>query len=230
MIFDENQQSLREKYLAVYAGLQEMYGRPQWREHLPPLDELVSTILSQSTSDINRDRGFNALKERYATWQELVDAPVEEIVATIYPAGLANQKGPRIQDALRFIIGERGELSLDFLADLPQEEARSWLVQIKGVGIKTASIVLLFSFGIPVFPVDTHVHRISRRLGLIGPKVSAEKAHHIIEGIGNPDTFYPMHLNMIQHGRTICQAQRPRCEQCGLQQDCDYYQNLLLES
>jgi endonuclease-3 len=156
---------------------------------------------------------------------EVLNAPVEDIIATIRPAGLANQKGPRIQGALRFIFEQRGELSLDFLADMPIDQARAWLTQIKGVGVKTASIVLLFSFAKPVFPVDTHVHRITRRLGLIGPKVSAEKAHAILEAIGDPQTFYAMHLDLIQHGRQICLARNPRCERCMLQEDCDYFQD-----
>jgi endonuclease-3 len=227
MITSDHKKRLQEKYHSIYLKLEAAYGVPQWREHLPPVDELVSTILSQSTSDINRDRAFNALKERYNDWNDLLDAPVEEIIDTIRSAGLANQKGPRIQDALRYIFEQRGKLTLDFLADMPVDDARAWLMEINGVGIKTASIVLLFSFGRPVFPVDTHVHRLSRRLGLIGPKVSAEKAHAVLEKLGDPQTFYAMHLNLIQHGRQICMARNPRCERCMLQEECAYYQFLL---
>jgi endonuclease III len=230
MTTSDDKKDLRWKYRSAHQKLKAAYGHPQWRQHLPPLDELVSTILSQSTSDLNRDRGFNALKHRYADWEELLDAPVEDVIETIRSAGLANQKGPRIQNALQFIATERGELTLDFLADLPLEEARGWLVQIKGVGLKTASIILLFSFGRAVFPVDTHVHRISRRLGLIGPKVSAEKTHAILEEVGDPKTYYGMHLNLIQHGRRICQARNPRCERCMLQGECDYFQSLKARS
>jgi endonuclease-3 len=218
------QDALREKYRRIFQRLLALYGRPQWREHLPPVDELVSTILSQSTSDSNRDRGYQALKERYDSWYELLDAPVDDIVETIYPAGLANQKGPRIQNALRFVVEQRGELDLDFLATMPADEARDWLTQIKGVGLKTASIILLFCFNKPAFAVDTHVHRLSRRIGLIGPKVNATKAHAVLESIGEPDTYYAMHLNLIQHGRQVCLAQRPRCDQCVLREECDYYQ------
>jgi endonuclease III len=223
---DTETTALKAKYRRIYEALLALYGRPQWREHLPPVDELVSTILSQSTSDINRDRGFEALKERYSSWYDLLDAPVEDIIQTIYPAGLANQKGPRIQNALRFIVEQRGALELDFLATMPVDEARAWLMQIKGVGLKTASIILLFCFNRPAFPVDTHVHRLTRRLGLIGPKVSATKAHAVLESLGDPDTFYAMHLNLIQHGRQVCLAQRPRCDRCSLRPDCDYYQAL----
>jgi endonuclease-3 len=213
-----------QKYTAVHQKLIAAYGQPTWRQHLPPMDELVSTILSQSTSDINRDKGFYALKARYPDWDSVMNAPEAEVIATIRPAGLANQKGPRIQAALRHVMVERGQLNLDFLADLPLDEAKTWLTNIKGVGPKTAAIILLFAFNRPAFPVDTHVHRITRRLGLIGPKVSANKAHAILEKMGAPDTFYPLHLNLIRHGREICLARNPRCEICPLQQACDYYQ------
>jgi len=217
-------QALRQKYTAVYHKLAEKYGQPQWRQHLPPVDELVSTILSQSTSDVNRDKGFQALKERFPDWESVMNAPEEVVVETIRPAGLANQKGPRIQAALRTLYETQGAITLDFLADMPLEEARNWLTDIKGVGRKTAAIILLFAFNRPAFPVDTHVHRITGRLGLIGPKVSADKAHDILEAIGEPETFYPMHLNLIRHGRETCLARNPRCEICVLQAECAYYQ------
>ncbi len=217
---------LEEKYRKIHNLLIDRYGEPDWRPHLPPVDELVSTILSQSTSDGNRDKGFFALKERFPDWESVMNAPVEDVRDTIRPAGLANQKAPRIQEALRRIYQERGELSLDFLEDMPLDEARQWLVSLNGVGRKTASIVLLFSFGRPVFPVDTHVHRLTRRLGLIGPKVTAEKAHEILEQIGEPDTYYACHLNLIQHGRLVCSARNPKCDQCPLRDLCDYYQNI----
>ncbi len=226
MTSNDEEQRLRDKYRAANRKLVELYGHPQWRQHLPPVDELVSTILSQSTSDTNRDKGFNALKDRFPDWQSVAYAPVDEIIDTIYSAGLANQKGPRIQNALLFIISRRGELDLDFLNDMPLDEARAWLMQIKGVGLKTASIILLFSFDRPVFPVDTHVHRVTRRLGLVDQRASADKAHQILENIGDPATYYAMHLNLISHGRQVCLAQRPRCETCGLQTMCDYYQSL----
>lgn len=213
-----------QKYNAVHQALSEAYGEPTWRQHLPPVDELVSTILSQSTSDTNRDKGFYALKERYVNWDSVMNAPEAEIIETIRPAGLANQKGPRIQAALRYVQAERGEISLDFLADLPLDEAKTWLTAIKGVGPKTAAIILLFAFGRPAFPVDTHVHRITGRLGLIGPKVTADKAHSILENMGRPDTFYSLHLNLIRHGREICLARKPKCKQCPLQTTCDYFQ------
>jgi endonuclease-3 len=165
--------------------------------------------------------------ERVADWEAVRDAPVEDVVEAIRPAGLANQKAPRIQDALRFVTEQRGKLTLDFLADMDIEAAKAWLTQINGVGPKTAAIILLFAFGKPAFPVDTHVHRVTKRLGLIDPKTSAEKAHRELEAIIPPDEYYPAHLNIIRHGREICHARRPRCEECPLTSYCDYYQALI---
>jgi endonuclease-3 len=214
---------LKEKYQTIYQLLLDEYGEPEWRQHLPPVDELVSTILSQSNSDINRDKGFYALKEKYPDWLSVMNAPEVEVRDTIRPAGLANQKAPRIQAALRQIVEERGELDLDFLAEMPLDDALAWLMRMKGVGRKTASIVMLFAFGRPAFPVDTHVHRLTGRIGLIGPKVTADKAHEILQNMGEADTFYAFHLNLIRHGREICIARNPRCGLCVLQSYCDYY-------
>jgi endonuclease-3 len=187
------------------------------------VDALIATILSQATSDVNSSRAFQALKRKFPDWESVMDVPPEQVVQAIRSAGLANQKGPRIQAALGHIYQERGELSLDFLAKLPLQEARAWLTKIVGVGPKTAAIILLFVFGRPAFPVDTHVHRVASRLGLIGPRVSAEKAHDILEAIGEPATFYPMHINLIRHGREICLARIPHCALCPLKDYCAYY-------
>ncbi|NHZ72060.1 MAG: endonuclease III [Aquificales bacterium] len=214
---------LPEQYDIVYNLLKEKYGERTWRQYLPPEDELVCTILSQSTSDINRDKGFYALKERYPNWESVMTAPEADIVASIRPAGLANQKGPRIQAALRTVYDDQGEISLDFLNDLSLDEAKQWLVNIKGVGSKTAAIILLFGFNRPAFPVDTHVHRISKRLGLIGSKVTADKAHILLENVNRPKTYYTMHLNLIQHGRETCKARQPKCDSCVLQDVCNFY-------
>ncbi len=217
---------LKSKAQAVHQRLLEVYGRPQWRSHLDPISQVVSTIISQNTSDVNRDRAFERLRARFASWEVVRDAPVEAIEETIRPAGLAQQKAPRIKGALQFITQERGELSLDFLKDLPVDEAKAWLTQVKGIGPKTAAIILLFSLGMPAFPVDTHVHRVTQRLGLIGPRVSAAKAHVILEDLLPADIYYPFHLNVIRHGREICHARNPRCEICPLQTLCDYYQEM----
>jgi endonuclease-3 len=208
----------------VHRRLLRAYGEPTWRPHMDPVSELVSTILSQNTNDVNRDVAYDRLRARLPTWEQVRDADEGVVIEAIRPAGLANQKGPRIQGALRFITQERGELSLDFLADWPVEEAKSWLSSIKGVGPKTAAIVLLFSLGRPAFPVDTHVHRVTKRLGLIGPRVSREKAHDELECLVVPEDYYAFHLNVIRHGRQVCSSRKPGCETCSLRDLCDYYQ------
>lgn len=186
------------------------------------MDELVLTFLSQNTSDLNSGRAFEALKARYPTWQTVLDAPVDELAETIRSGGLAQQKAPRIQKALRRILEERGEFNIDFLADLPVEEATRWLTSFDGIGHKTASIVLLFCFNKPAFPVDTHIGRVTRRLGLAGPKDSEEKIKAIWERLTPPERYYPLHLNLIRHGREVCQARRPRCDVCVLNEVCRY--------
>jgi endonuclease III len=213
----------RELYLTISGLLSQNYGYPDWRQHLPPVDELVSTILSQSTTDLNRDKGFYALKARYADWESVRDAPVDDIENTIRPAGLAKQKAPRIKNALQYVTDHVGKLSLDFLQDMDIAAAKTWLTQIDGVGPKTAAIILLFSFNRPAFPVDTHVHRVTGRLGLIDEKTSADKAHDMMESIAEPKNFYADHLNIIRHGREICKARNPLCNQCFLRDHCRYY-------
>lgn len=215
----------RDAAAEIHLRLLSEYGRPDWRPHLDPVSELVSTILSQNTNDVNRDYAFNRLRERLPTWEQVRDAPVEVVIEAIRPAGLANQKGPRIQGALRFITEDRGRLNLSFLGDLPIREAKAWLGSIMGVGPKTAAIVLLFSLGRPAFPVDTHVHRVTRRLGLIGPRVSREKAHDELESVVDPDDYYAFHLNLIRHGRRVCTSRKPDCPACVLRDQCGYYQD-----
>jgi endonuclease-3 len=214
------------KYQPVAEALGNLYGVPQWRKNTPPMDELVSCILSQNTSDINRDRGFDALKARYPKWEWVVEAPVDELIATIRPAGLSNQKGPRIQQVLRIIYAEQGDYNIDFLNDLSIGDAKAWLTSLPGVGPKTAAIVLCFAFGRPAFPVDTHVHRTSTRIGFLPAGVNADKAHPIMETIVPPEDYYAFHINLIQHGRSICHARGPRCERCPLTDCCDYFQGL----
>jgi endonuclease-3 len=193
---------------------------------MDPISELVSTILSQNTNDVNRDRAFGRLRERFPTWEAVRDADLEEVKEAIQVAGLANHKAPAIQRALRYVTEQRGELSLDHLRELPVSDAKAWLTEIKGVGPKTAAIVLLFSLGRPAFPVDTHVHRVTGRLGLIGPKVNREQAHEILETLLPEELYYAFHLNVIRHGREICGARNPRCESCPLQSLCQYYDPL----
>jgi endonuclease-3 len=217
--------NLRERTLAVHQRLLEFYGSPTWRNPMPAVDELISTILSQNTNDTNRDRAFAALKHRFPTWEEVRDADERDVIAAIRSAGLANHKGPRIQGVLREITTQRGALNLDFLADLTPADARAWLLQFKGVGPKTAAIVLLFSLGKPAFPVDTHIYRVTGRLGLRAEKMNLEQAHQHLEPLLPPDSYYAAHLNIIHLGREVCTARKPNCTACPLQQLCDYYQN-----
>ena len=214
---------LAKRALAVHQRLLDFYGHPQWRKPLPPLDELISTILSQNTNDLNRDTAFNALKESFTSWEALRDAPLRQVKAAIRTAGLANQKAPRIQAALRSITKLRGQLSLEFLRDLPAPEAKIWLRQFKGVGPKTAAIVLQFSLGKPAFPVDTHIYRVTGRLGLRPAGMNVEKAHDYFEKLLPPENYYAAHLNLIRLGREICVARKPRCPDCPLKNLCDYY-------
>ena len=214
---------------AVHDKLLMAFGQPEWRNPLPPLDELVSTILSQNTNDINRDRAFQALRQRFPTWEAVRDADEQAVIDAIRPAGLGNQKGPRIQNVLREITYQRGELSLDFLSTMPDSEALEWLMSFKGVGPKTASIVLLFSLGKPAFPVDTHIYRVSGRLGLRPKNMSADQAHVHLGNLFPPESYYAAHLNLIRLGREVCQARRPNCPACPLQELCEYFSITHLE-
>ncbi len=206
----------------IHRRLIDAYGEPTWQPYYAPLDELVLTLLSQNTSDLNSGRAFKALKARYPTWQEVANAPVIELADTIRSGGLADRKAPRIQAILRRICAERGEYNIDFLADLPVEEATRWLCSFDGVGHKTASIVMLFCFGKAAFPVDTHVGRVTRRLGLAEPKASEEKIKGLWESLVPPEQFYVLHVNLIRHGRQICHAARPECARCVLLDVCAY--------
>jgi endonuclease-3 len=214
--------ALAQRALKIHRRLLEFYGEPIWRNPLPAIDELVSTILSQNTNDINRDRGFNALRARFPTWEQVRDAPAGAVIEAIRPAGLANQKGPRIQQVLRSITEERGNLDLSFLGDLPLEEARAWLLRFNGVGPKTAAIVLCFSLGKAAFPVDTHIYRVTGRIGLRPERMTVEQAHPHLESLFPPQTYYAAHLNLIRLGREICTARRAYCEKCPIIDLCDY--------
>lgn len=216
----------REKARQVQRLLLEGYGHRIWRRRLPPLDELIFTILSQNTSDLNRDRAQRELRARYPTWEEVLAAPEGELAGAIGVAGLGNIRAGRIKAVLGRILRERGWLDLGFLDDRETEEARAWLEALPGVGPKTAACVLLFSLGRPVLPVDTHIHRVARRLGLVGERSSSEEAHRILGEQVPHDAVYDFHLNMIAHGRKVCQARRPKCEICVLGELCRYYQEI----
>jgi endonuclease III len=204
----------------IYNRLLSAFGLPVWRVALSPVDELVSTILSQNTNDRNRDVAFNRLKQAFPTWEAVRDATPEVVVESIRPAGLANQKGPRIQSVLKEISNERGNFDLSFLKDLPVEEARAWLLHFNGVGPKTAAIVLQFSLDTPSFPVDTHIYRVTGRLGLRPATMTVEQAHPFLASLFDPSTYGPAHLNLIRLGREICHARKPDCTACPLDDIC----------
>ena len=218
-------EQLEKKRLAVHQKLVEKYGEPVRNPEKDPLSQLINTILSQNTNDKNRDLAFKRLRQRFPTWEDVRDAPEDEDIKAIRPAGLAPTKAPRIQAILKKLSEEQDALSLDFLRDLSLEKAKRWLLDLKGVGPKTAAIVLLFSLGRPAFPVDTHVHRVSTRLGLIPENVSREKAHTLLEALVPEDAYYPFHLNLIRHGRETCTARAPQCDICELRTLCNFAQN-----
>lgn len=212
----------RGRFLQVHRLLLSVYGQPTWRDPLPPVDELVSTILSQNTNDTNRDRAFGRLRLKFPAWEQVRDAQVEQVIDAIRPAGLANQKGPRIQGVLRSITEERGSLDLSFLADLPVEEARAWLMRFNGVGPKTAAIVLCFSLNKPAFPVDTHIYRVTGRIGLRPERMTVEQAHPYLENLLPPEAYYAAHLNLIRLGREVCAARKPDCPVCPVRDLCEF--------
>lgn len=185
-----------------------------------PVSVLVSTILSQNTSDTNSRRAFNSLRQSFPDWEAVAASGVDEIAQSIRSGGLADIKAGRIKLTLREISERRGHLELSFLNELPLPEAKAWLRQLPGVGPKTAGCVLLFSLGRPALPVDTHVYRVSKRLGLIGSRVSAEKAHELLENMIPDEDIYQFHVHMVEHGRRVCKAQSPRCSHCILKEGC----------
>lgn len=203
--------------------LKENYGVPERRDRGDPVESLIQVILSQNTNDRNRDRAYSRLKERFGGPEEIMEADVEEIADAISVAGLHNTKAERIKECLEAIEDERGELNLDFLDEMELEEARNWLRDLPGIGPKSAAVVLNFSFDRPALPVDTHVFRVSKRLGLIPEDTTREKAHRILEAKVPDERMHEFHINLIKHGREICVAPVPRCSKCFLTEVCDYY-------
>ena len=215
-------QEHRQRLIQVRDILRNTFGTPTWHLELPAVDELVCTILSQNTNDINRDKAFQALKARYPSWEAVRDADPGELEYVIRIAGLANQKGPNIQAALRDITAERGEIDLDWLRGTDAETARKWLVGLRGVGPKTAAIVMVFALGMPAFPVDTHVYRVTGRIGLRPAELDITKTHAYMEQIADPADNGTLHLNLIDWGREICQARKPKCPICPIRHLCQY--------
>jgi endonuclease-3 len=206
--------------------LEQVYGQAEWRPHGLPVEELVGCILSQHTSDVNSTRAFAALQERYPEWRQIIDAPTEEVAKTIRSGGMPNQKARRIQEVLRLLQNETGEVSLDALSSMTDEEARRYLMSLPGVGPKTAAIVLCFSLGRPVIAVDTHVFRVAWRLGLIEKRIGEARAHDVLQSLTPKEIVYRFHMALIRHGRAVCKAPVPRCGQCVLTDICRYYQTL----
>ena len=205
--------------LAIRDRLREMYGRPRSEPHGDPVHELVLTMLSQNTSDTNRDVAYAGLRARFGSWAEVRDAPTEEVEEAIRRGGLAPTKAPRIQAALR----ELGEpIDLEWLRDAPREEALAYLTSLPGVGRKTAACVLIFAFGRPEIPVDTHVKRVGERLGLFRRGASFDEAHDEMLAITPPEDAYELHMNLIAHGRRLCRPARPLCEECALLRMCPH--------
>ena len=203
--------------------LEQQYGERIWQPHHDPLAELVLTILSQNTSDHNSRRAFQSLRETFSDWTQLIEVDIQDIVEPIKSGGLAIIKAQRIQSALREIQRRHGTLDLAFLADLTLEEAREWLLELPGVGFKTAACVLLFAMGQPAMPVDTHVYRVATRLGLIVPRTSLENAHRLLEKAVPAKDIYEFHMLMIEHGRRTCKSRRPDCQACVCKTICTGY-------
>jgi endonuclease-3 len=214
--------ALKKKALAVNATLTSVYGRRNWHAGSNPLDTLVETILSQNTSDLNSHRAFGELREHYPDWESLLETKPSLIASVIRSGGLADIKATRIVGALKRVKAEAGCLDLGFLSRMSTKDASKWLSSIDGVGPKTAAIVLLFSFGRPVFPVDTHVYRVSGRLGLLTCNSTRESAQGELEALVPKEEYYNMHLNLIEHGRRRCKAGNPHCSSCELLRFCVY--------
>lgn len=206
--------------IEIMTQLGSVYGPIHWEPRYGPAFELVSTILSQHTSDINSQRAFNNLLAEFETLDHIADGVVDDIASAIRTGGLANVKASRIKEVLLLVRESVGSFDLSFLAEMPLAEAKNWLKSLPGIGPKTAAIILCFSLGMPAMPVDTHIFRVSKRLGLIGAKINADDAHDILEPMVDSDDVFAFHMYLIEHGRKICKAQRPKCGECVLEELC----------
>ena len=204
----------------VLSRLGEAYGPVEWRPRMDALNELIFTVLTQHTSDLNAERAYREMRRRYPSWQDVMAAPTPDLADAIRSGGLADQKAPRIQQILAVVQGRTGGLDLAFLGTMSLEAAKEWLRELPGVGPKTAAVVLAFSLGMPAMPVDTHIHRVAGRLGLITKKTTADQAHDVLESIVRPEDRFAFHVLLITHGRRTCKALRPRCGECALREPC----------
>ncbi len=235
-MIEKNKSSLRKKRTLTSQAngqkietarlrLMEFYGEQEHVARRDPMHELISTILSQRTNYANEKLAYETMHARFKTWEGIRDAPVDELTEAISASNYPEQKAPRIKEVLRRIIEEQGQANIDFLADMPLNEAMQWLLALPGVGLKTATLVLLFYFKKPVLPVDTHVHRVSQRVGMIGPKVTHDKAHTILLDFlpAAPKVLFNFHKHFFWHGQRICTWFNPACQQCPLQDICNWY-------
>lgn len=212
----------------IVQNLERAYGVPEnkWTDW-DVLDMLVAVILSQATSDANSDRTYDALKKRFPTWDSVLRAREQTLVETIRLGGLANQKAAVIRGLLREVKGRHGSFDLSFLRELPAAEAVAYLASFRGVGPKTAACTLLFACGVEVFPLDTHIFRVLRRVGLIPPNCSDQFAHGVMDRLVPAGKFYSFHVNLIRHGRKLCRPRDPLCERCPVVEYCDYGQEII---
>lgn len=213
---------MRNPIASILKRLERAYGRREYQCWGKGVDVLVDTILSQNTNNANSDAGYERLRRRYRSWNQVAAAPVEEVEKCIRISGLSRIKAPRIQQILRQIKADRQKIDLQFLTELDEQKAYAYLTAFKGVGPKTAACTLLFAFGKAVFPVDTHIHRIARRLGLIPSSASAERAQELLTEMIPPRHRYAMHVLLIEHGRKTCLARCPRCKECVLRRLCPH--------
>lgn len=219
-------EALQAKAWTMYERLVALHGHQPNIPRREPMHELISTILSHRTTGKNEDSAYAKMRARFPTWEAVRDAPTDELAEAIAESNYAEQKAPRIQEVVRRILEEHEQANIDFLRDMPLPDAMAWLTNLPGVGPKTASLVLLFCFARPVLPVDTHVHRVSQRVGLIGPKVDPTAAHPLLQALLPEDaqTLYNFHITTLRHGQLICIWGTPRCAKCPLTDICDYYQ------
>ena len=207
----------------VFKRLRERFGKKTGARQKDLISVLVLTVLSQNTNDLNRDRAFANLRQKFPKWPDLLKAPAHEIEKTIRVGGLSRQKAARIKDILSRIKDERGNLDLSFLCGMTMQDAQKYLLGFKGIGEKTAAVLLLFGCGMPAFPVDTHIFRVSKRLGILPQKAFEKKAHQVLGALVAPEACHELHLNMIEHGKKICRARKPECPICPLKARCRYY-------
>ncbi len=214
---------LKSNIKTVLTKLEQTYGVEKWKpEKRPALDSLMKTILSQSTSDWNRDMAWKGLKTKYSTWEEVLLLTQKELAQTIHSAGLANQKSERILNILSWLSKEYGQLNADFICELSTGEAINIFTKLKGIGLKTICVVLAFACGRDIFPVDTHVHRLCGRFGFVSQNASADKTHHLMQELVPEGKCYSFHINLLKHGRQICKAQKPHCGDCTVFDHCKY--------